>query len=190
MLMPGGAVMSKGLSPTEQRICRTICAFLGALFFAFLMLSTIDSLSNSLQPAKHLPPDITNTSTHAKQAIASSLQAARDQMELAQGAPDAPAQAPLPSIKARSEPTESQYLESSIRFDPQRLERNLDGTNLVRARGLLRLSSAGSLTNTVLAESFEVPQGGPIVTPTLEIPEPRSAPAAEEKTQSDPASSM
>ena len=190
--MPGGAVMSKGLSPTEQRICRTICAFLGALFFAFLMLSTIDSLSNSLQPAKHLPPDITNTSTHAKQAIASSrvLQAARDQMEPAQGAPDAPAQARLPSIKARSEPTESQFLESSIRFDPQRLERNLDGTNLVRARGLLRLSSAGSLTNTVSAESFEVPQGGPIVTPTLEIPEPRSAPAAEEKTQSDPASSM
>jgi hypothetical protein len=185
--------MSKGLSPTEQRICRTICAFLGALFFAFVLLSTIDFLSNSLLPAKHLAPDTTNNSTHAKQAIASSrvLQAGRDQMEPAQRARDAPAPAPLPSIKARSEPAESQLLESSIRFNPQRLEQNIDGTSLVRARGLLRLSSADSLTNTVSAESFEGRQGGPIVTPTFEIAELRSAPAAEEKTQSEPtASSM
>ena len=180
--------MSRGLGPTEQRICQVICAFLGALFFAFLLLNTIESLLNSSPPVKELPPDTTTTSIHPMQAIPSSrsLQATRYQTEPAQGATDDPSPVPLPSIKARSAPAENQAVERSIRFDPQRLERNIDGTSLVPARGLMRLSSADGLTKTASAESFEVPEGGPIATPTFEIGEPPSAPPSEEKTQSKP----
>jgi putative peptidoglycan binding protein len=172
--------MSRGLSSTEQRICQVICAFLGALFFAFLLLNTIDSLLNSSPLVKKLPPDTTTTSIHPKQAIPSSraLQAARDQTGPAQETTPAP----LPSIKARSHPAENQAVERSIRFDPQRLERSIDGNSLVFARGLLRLSSADALTKIPSAESFELPQGGPIVTPMFEIAE---AAPSEEKTQSD-----
>jgi Putative peptidoglycan binding domain len=175
--------MSRGLSSTEKRICQVICAFLGALFFAFLVLNTIESLLNSSPPIKKLPPDTTNISIHAKQTIPSSraLQAARYQTEPAQGAPDDPAPAPLPSIKARSGPVENQAVERSIRFDPQRLERSIDGNSVVLARGLLRLSSADALTKIPSVESFEVPQGGPIVTPMFETAEPPSAPPPEPK---------
>src|SRR5262249_28227257 len=184
----GGAIMSKGLSPTEQRICRVICAFLGALFFAFLMLNTIDSLVNSSPPVKKLPSETTSTSVHPKQAIPSSpaLPAVWYQTEPTQGAHDVSEPAPLPSIKTRSAPAENQVLERSIRFDPQRWEQNIDGTSLVRARGILRLSSADGFTKTASAENFAVPQAGPIVTPTFEIAGPPSALPSEEKPQSKP----
>ena len=48
-------------------------------------------------------------------------------------------------------------------------------------RGLLRLTSADALTKISSVESFEFPQGGPIVTPMFETAEPPSASPPEPK---------
>jgi peptidoglycan hydrolase-like protein with peptidoglycan-binding domain len=166
----GRGVMSRVLSSTEQRICRVVFAFLGAMFFAFLLLNTIGSLSTSSPPVNKIQPGTNDTSSHLKQAIQSSppLQPVRSETRPAQKS----AAVPLPAAKARSGPPEGMAIETAIRFDAQRLERRLDGPSLVPARGLSRLSSAEVPATIPSAESFELSRGGLIVTPMFATPEP------------------
>jgi hypothetical protein len=175
--------MSRRLSSTEQRICRGILAFLGAMFFAFLLLNTIESLSTSSPPVNKLQPGTTNASSHPKSSLAPQL--ARSQTQPAQPAPDNPAPVPPPAVKGRSHSPEKTSLETAIRFDPQRLEQRLDATSLVPARGLFRVSSEQVPAQIPSTESFESAQGGPIVTPMFASAEPESTPASK-KTAREP----
>ncbi len=183
--------MSRELSSTERRMCRVVFALLGAMLFAFLLLNTINSLSNSSPPVNKSPTGSTNASSHPKQAIQSSLapQPARSEREPApaQGIPHYSAPVPLPVIKARSELPQKTTLETAVRFDPQRLERRPDGSGLAATRGLLRLSSAEVPARIPSRESFALPQGGPIVTPMFSTVEAPSAPPSE-STQGEPSS--
>src|SRR5262245_40815755 len=167
--------MSRGLSSTEQRICRVVFAFLGAMFFAFLLLKTIESLSPSTASlANQSQPGAANISTHAKQPSQSAPapQAARLRTAEAQSVRGNPAAAPSSTLKARSQLRERSALETGIRFDPQPLQQK--ETSLVAGRGLLRVSSADVTAEIPSAESFEAPPEGSIVTPTFAFAEPAS----------------
>jgi hypothetical protein len=180
----GGGDMSRGLSSTEQRICRVVFAFLGAMFFAFLLLKTIESLSpSSSLLANQSQPGTANTSTHAKQPSQSAPapQAARLRTAVAQNVRGNPPAVPSPTLKARSQLRETAAVETGVRFDPQPLQQRSQGTSLVAGRGLLRISSADATAEIPSAESFETPPEGPIVTPTFAFAEPASAPPREKK---------
>jgi hypothetical protein len=152
------------------------------MFFAFLLLKTIESLSPaSSLLANQSQPGAANISTHAKQPSQSAPapQAARLRTAVAQNVRGNPAAVPSPTLKARSQLRETAAVETGIRFDPQPLQQK--EASLAAGRGLLRISSADVATEIPSAESFEPPPEGPIVTPTFAFAEPASAPPREKK---------
>src|SRR5271166_2012645 len=118
--------MSRDLSPTELRICRTVFASLAITVFAFLVFNAIDSLFNSATPVKmtRIRPNTNSTDRNSTQGSQSSL------LIVQKGAAggvvqEEPARASPSQMKAGSKKLQEMVLEKMIHFDPQPLEHDL-----------------------------------------------------------------
>src|SRR4051812_18096427 len=131
--------MSRDLGPTELRICRWGFAFLAVIVFAFLLLTAIESLSNSSPATKKVEVQSDITSSTGRSPKQSTQSSPRSQATGAQSkkepqpriVAEEPAQVSLLQMKVRLEQFGTMALQKAIQFNPEPLERHVDPNALV-----------------------------------------------------------
>ena len=150
--------MSRDLGPSELRVCRLVFICLAGMIFAFLLLSTMESLSSPPPVRKVQEPAVATFAGSQRQSSQSSpmIKAAQAQTGPARDAIpvlDGPARIFLLNMKLWSELPDRATLERAVRFDPRPLSQRLGGADAVAQPGS--------------TSTFQPQPDGPIVTATF-----------------------